>query len=251
MENIEAGSDFLKVYLAQDILSHVKNLPNNTIIFVDVDGTIITPSSKTFRTPPYNKMIENIRRDKDKYKQYEQIISNWRLQRKVILLDNNWPDIVKQLQDTYLVYGLTKMDIGKFGNIESMEEWRYQELKSLGVSFSMNDNLPKNEQEGSIFYKGIFFTGDSPKSQTLEKYTQYLPKFDSLVMIDDRSDNLEDIGNFCNKHSINCRTILFSGLEKLQDRQDPDIANFQQQHLIEECQWLEDEEAERIIKNIQ
>lgn len=102
-------------------------------------------------------MIENIRRDKGKYKQYEQIVSNWRLQRKVMLLDNNWSNILKQLQDQYQVYGLTKMDIGKFGKIESMEEWRYQELKSLGISFSINDNLPKNEQKGSIFYKGIFF----------------------------------------------------------------------------------------------
>ena len=119
----------------------------------------ITPISKTFRKLPYNKLIDDIKKDKNKYKNYEEIISNWRLQRRVMLIDSDWSDILLALKKQYRVYGLTKMDTGKCGNIHSMEEWRYNELQSLGITFSDDHTIPQGSINDASFYKGLFITG--------------------------------------------------------------------------------------------
>lgn len=232
---------------SNEILNHVKNIPKKSIIFVDIDDTIITPVSKTFRRPPYNKLIDDIKRDKNKYKNYEEIVSNWRLQRKAMLIDSDWPSTLLELKKQYRVYGLTKMDSGKFGNIESMEEWRYDELKSLGIEFSYGGTIPQESINNASFYKGLFITGSNSKSQTILQYLQHL-NADVFVMIDDREEHLEDIKQFCEKNSIKFIGILFKRLENFKDAPDYDISLLQKRYLIEHAKWLEDEEAEKIIK---
>jgi hypothetical protein len=162
-----------------------------------------------------------------------------------MLLDSDWPDTLLQLKQKYRVYALTKMDTGQFGNIKSMEEWRYSELKSLGIEFSDNGGMPQ-KSNGASFYNGLFITGPNSKSQTI---SHYLPKLkaDTFVMIDDREEHLEDIRQFCEKNGIRFIGILFSGLEKFRDMPNHDVALLQKRYLIKHARWLEDEEAENII----
>jgi hypothetical protein len=237
----QAVPKFLEARTAADVMNYLRDLPEGTKVFADIDDTFITPSSKTFRAPPYNKLIDVIKKNKDKYANYQEIVSNWRLQRKVMLIDNDWPLILEMLKAKHKVYGLTKMDTGKFGNIESMEKWRYQELRSLGIEFSDNTELPESIN-GAAFYKGIFITGDNSKSQTLSYYLKYLQP-QTIVLIDDRQEHLEDIEKFCQKHAIAFKGILFNGLEKFKDKPDPAVALFQRQYLIKHAQWLEDDVA--------
>jgi len=84
MKDFETADSAAKVY---DLI--IKNAPANTLIsiFLDVDDTIIIPKSKTFRAAPYNQMIDRIKDNKSNYDNYEEIVSNWRLQRKVMLID--------------------------------------------------------------------------------------------------------------------------------------------------------------------
>ena len=53
-----------------------------------------------------------------------------------MLIDDSWPEVMTSLKKGYQVFGLTKMNTGEFGNIKSMEEWRFNELQSLNISFS-------------------------------------------------------------------------------------------------------------------
>ncbi len=238
---------FIEAKTASEVAAGLHGIPQNAIIFIDIDDTIITPVSKTFRRAPYNKLIDAIKKNKEQYQNYEEIISNWRLQRKVMLIDENWPTILQQLKEKFAVYGLTKIDIGKFGNIDSMEKWRYQELESLGIQFSNQLDLSDNTVNGAAFYKGIFMTGVNSKSQTLLHYLQYL-KTDTIVMLDDRVEYLEDIGLFCEKNAMQFVGILFRGLEQFCDTQDPSVALFQKEFLIKHAEWLEDEEASSRLK---
>jgi hypothetical protein len=244
--SVGALENFHIISSASAIETCLQKLPKNAIIFVDVDDTIISPRSKTFRVSPHNKLIDNIKKNWKDYPNYQQIVSNWRLQRRVMLLDEAWPAMLKDLKKNFPVYALTKMDTGSFGNIQSMEQWRYEELKCLGIEFSENNEMPRSVladgQNNPIFYNGIFITGEKSKGQTLEAYKSFL-RTDSIVMIDDRVENLEDVQAFCVKHAINFTGILFNGLEKFEDRPDPAVASFQAKYLIEKEQWLEDDEA--------
>ena len=246
----DAIENFSVVKSTLDIGFYLQQLPKDSIILVDVDDTIITPRSKTFRTAPYNKLIDNIKKNKDNYPAYQEIVSNWRLQRKVMLLDENWPAMLKQLREKFSVYAITKMDTGRFGNIPSMEQWRYEELRDLGIEFSKNNEIPStildDGQNNPMFYNGIFITGERSKSQTLDIYRSFL-KSSIIVLIDDRLEHLEDIKAFCDKHSIKFIGLLFKGLENFKDRPDPAISDFQAKYLIENAQWLEDDKAYKVM----
>ena len=230
-------------------MNALSNLPENAIIFLDIDDTIITPVSKTFRKPPYNNLIDEIKKNQDKYPNYAEIVSNWRLQRQVRLTDESWPLLLAQLQEKFAVYGLTKIDIGTFGNIKSMEKWRYQELKSLGIEFSNRFNIPEGVINGAAFYKSLLMTGVNSKSETICHYSRYL-KTNTMVLLDDKQAFLEDVQEFCEKNAIQFVGILFKGLDKFCDEPDPAIALFQKEHLIQYAEWLEDDTAMSLLKKV-
>ena len=248
-EAVAKKSNFATANNAADVVKQLKHLPKDSVIFFDIDDTIITPASKTFRSAPHNQLIDDIKKNKDQYHNYHEIVSNWRLQRKVMLLDQNWPNALAALKEKFPVYGLTKMDAGKFGNIKSMEQWRYQELKSLKVEFSENHDIPHESREHGAFDHGIFYTGAFSKSKTLEQYVSYFP-VQTIVLIDDRLDHLEDVQKFCLKHSIGFVGILFKGLEQLNESPDPAIADFQKHHLINNAEWLEDDVAAKRLARL-
>lgn len=238
---------YLQARTAFQITQHIAHLTGKAIIFIDVDDTLITPISKTFRKAPYNNVIADIKHNKAQYPNYPNIISNFRLKRKMMLVDSDWPKILEQLKSKHRVYGLTKMDTGKLGNIVSMEEWRYQELASFGLRFVENTAIPEGIFEGSSFYKGLFMAGTNTKSQTILQYRQHL-KPSCIVLIDDRKEQLDDVQQFCQKNAISFVGIFFKGLEQFQDIQDPAVAHFQKEYLIKHAHWLEDEEVAALLR---
>jgi len=240
-------SEFVEIKHAEKLIGIILDFTKDTLIFLDVDDTLITPVSTTFRAPPYNQLIDQIKNNKLDYPNFAEIVSNWRLQRKIMLLDKNWPAVIDQLKLNFSVYGLTKMDTGRFGNIESMEKWRTNELGSFGVMFSDDMNVPEGVINGASFYKGMFMTGPSTKGQTLDYYLQYLPT-QHIVLVDDKVDYLKDVQNFCNEHFIKFTGILFQGLQELPGQPNPDIAAIQKRYLIENAHWLEDNEAQELLK---
>lgn len=244
MKDFETADSAAKIY---DLI--IKNAPDDVSIFIDVDDTIITPKSKTFKKPPYNKMIDRIKENKSNYDNYEEIVSNWRLQRKVILIDEEWVEVINKLKAEFPVYALTQMNTGEFCNILSMQDWRYKELKSLGIEFSDNEELAacnSGQKDDAICYKGIFITGNHSKSGTLSKFSEEL-NASFIVFIDDREKHVEDVRDYCKKNNIGFLGILFDGLKHLMGEPDPKLAAFQELYLIENAKWLEDEEAYELM----
>lgn len=243
-------SSFPTASSASKILKLIKNIPAEALIFLDVDDTIITPKSVTFRKPPYNQMIDRIKANKNNYDNFEEIVSNWRLQRKVMLIDEEWAQVLNTLKNDYSVYALTQMNTGQFGNIDSVEDWRYKELKSLSIEFSDNEKLTifsPAKKDDAVFYKGIFITGNHSKSGTLAKFSKAL-QANFIVFVDNRKDHLKDVKEYCEKNKIGFLGILFDGLKNLSGEPDPKLAEFQEQYLIENAQWLEDTEACELIR---
>lgn len=103
-------------YTAHDVARIVRHYPaGKTVVCCDVDDTIITPKSSTFRAAPYNQIIDRLKDNKERYPNYMDILSNWRTQRVSMLLDEAWPEVLCDLKNDYTVYALTKMDTGPFG----------------------------------------------------------------------------------------------------------------------------------------
>jgi len=242
-------NEIVEAETVDEVLKHLQGVPADAVVFLDIDDTVITPVSTTFRAPPYNGMVDEIKSNKDKYSNYVEIVSNWRLQRKVMLVDPQWPAVIEGLKKHRPIYALTKMDSGVFGNIESMEEWRFKEVASLGVKFSDNPNIPYKKQgpAGPTFYKGILLTGSASKGQALQAYHEDIAmKF--MVMVDDRMDYLADIMGYCQANGVGFLGVFFKGVALLPGAPDPDVAEYQRQHLLQHAQWLEDDEAARLLR---
>lgn len=250
----------MTVKTCHQIADSLKELPRHSLIFIDVDDTIITPASKAFRVPAHHQIIDEIKRNKELYPHSEIIVSNWRLQRKIQLVDPLWPALIQDLKKDHSVFGLTKMDTGHYGVIPSMESWRYEELKKLGIEFSQDERLTEHKLPNNMtlsntpsFYKGIFFTGFASKGDVVRSYQDHLlPSCPHISLIDDRQEQLEDIGSLCETLSIPFTGIHFSGASAISPQPDAAIMAFQKNYLLENYKWLEDDEAERLmtIQNI-
>lgn len=253
-------SVFTSAQTASQILELLLHLPKNSFIFVDVDDTLIAPVSKAFRLPPALQIIDQIKEKKDHYPHYEKIVSQWRLQRQVQLLDKQWPHILESLKKNHYVFGLTKMDTGTFGVIESIERWRAGELAQFGIKFLCDfpfDPLKSSEQiieleperfHGPTFHQGIFFTGEASKADvlTLLNTNNQFSK-SHIVLIDDRQEQLKAIEALCDRWGIPFIGILFEGARHLEGQADPHLVAFQQKYLLENLIWLEDDKAETYL----
>ncbi len=248
----ENNSVIVSATCAQEVYEYIFPLKGTTLILFDVDDTLITPQSKTFKAPPFNQMMDRIKANKTRHPRFKEILSNWRRQRVAMLVDQKWPEIITILKKTHNVYGLTKINSGHFGTISNMEEWRYQELLSLGIEFSQDDHISNNREKGSdkpTFHKGVFLTGASSKIDTLRSFWSSITPPQNIVFIDDKQVYLEEINQFCKEHHINFIGVHFNGLSKLGITPDPELAAFQEKYLIEHAEWLEDDVAYAAMRN--
>jgi len=239
-----------------DVQQALSTLNEDAVIFIDVDDTLITPESKVFHwSSPYRFLIDDLKKNKDKYPNFETILSHWRLQRKTMLVSKDWPAFIEALKQKYPVYALTKMDSGPLGDIPSMEKWRYDELESKGISFTPTyDGISEAvvatdpaKPSPATFYKGIFISGPLNKSNVLRAYFNTKQPA-QIVLIDDRAEYLEDAIQECNRHHIPFLGILFKGMDLIPGAPDPAVAEFQKETLFEKGEWLEDKEAEALLK---
>ncbi|OJW51174.1 MAG: hypothetical protein BGO67_12695 [Alphaproteobacteria bacterium 41-28] len=243
-------------YTVPEVQKALSKIDENAVIFIDVDDTLITPKSKFFHaSSPYRFLIDDLKRNREKYRNFEEILSHWRLQRKTILVSEDWPDFINTLKTVYPVYALTKMETGSIGAIPSMEKWRYEELKGKGISFTplfhgVSEVTLVSEPSKpypASFYKGIFITGSFNKSDIIRAFLK-TERPSQIVLIDDRPEYLQDAIEECNRQSIPFLGILFKGTELILGEPDHDIAEFQKQTLLEHAKWLEDEEAEQALR---
>lgn len=239
-----------------EIQQALSNIPEGAVVFIDVDDTIITPQSKVFRsTSPFRNIIDQIKKQRDHIPHVEKILSHWRLQRKSILVSEQWPTFINTLKKHYEVYALTKLETGQVGAIPSMEKWRYAELKEKGITFTptcpgiSEGVLVKSTSQPypATFYRGIFMTGSFNKSDVIAAFvkTRRPPQ---IVLIDDRLEYLQDAIEECNRQSLHFIGILFKGIENIGGEPDPKVAEFQKQYLLENAQWLEDEQAKEKVE---
>lgn len=187
---------------------------SSTLFLFDIDNTIITTGSA------FIQIIDKIKDLKTKFndeelKEWYELLSDWRLQREVFLTDSEWPILLNELRH-HNCYALTKTDVGKIGRIESMEEWRYNELKLMQIEF--NNIFPISHEastlpiplniDNSTFFKGIFFVGDASKGSIVEKLIK-THQYDHVFFIDDKIEQLEDVRNTCDKLNIQSTLLQF------------------------------------------
>jgi hypothetical protein len=221
-------------------------------IFLDVDDTLITPKAKAFRAPPTCHMIDNIKACKDTLPNYKTILSNWRLQRAPMLVEEAWPKMIKKWREKgHWVFALTHMDTGAFGAIPSMEQWRFNELKALGICFSDASCLYGDDTKQKKAFEGIFITGPLSKTDILSALNLSTLQQKPLIFLDDRLEQIQRMDDFCVHNAIQSHCIHYRGVDNCPGQPDAALASFQEQWLRQKAIWLEDDEALIMMGEIQ
>lgn len=224
-----------------EIMLHMEALNRKEVLFLfDIDDTIISPSSRFGVQIDRLKLLKRRTGDKRLIDACTDLISRWRLCRKVILTDEAWPSFLEAILHLSS-HGLTKMHVGKVGMIESMEKWRCEELHSLGVKFNPIYPVDSAPSAGiftvgvsdATFLNGLFFTGNATKGDVVRKIL-HTRKYDAVCFVDDRLEQLQDVGRACDELGVDCLLLhfqMYCDQKKAEETQiENEIIKFLEQH---------------------
>jgi len=226
----------------------------DTLVLVDIDSTIIEIKANMFRAHSKDvSFIDHLKKNRASVKDFEHVLSTFRLGRKVLLLSPEWPNLINDLKARQVpIYALTQMDHGPLGKIANMAEWRRQELAAFGIHFTplyeghTEATLlanPANALASSIFYHGYFMNGSSFSKRETSKIILATLRPSKVIFVDDREEHIRNVGEACAEANIPYVGIIFRATELLPGDPDPAMIAHQKKRLVEDKVWLEDEQA--------
>lgn len=249
--------------------------PKDTLVIFDIDFVLTTPSDEIFILSVTDEGQELLA------KIYDDLWNRLPLHdveemQSVLMLTQQWrpvttdtAKIFNQIKNKgYKVLGLTASGTGAFGNMRSMEKWRVNDLKSIGITFdknfinakpgSLDAYIPRaGEYYGKTKHacfpavdNGIIFTCMIPKGETLDAYLQFAnikPK--KIIFIDDRINNLETVGEFCKKFNIEYIGYEYTAIKEQAKHLKLNSRRVKLQYKILELTktWLNDTQADTLF----
>lgn len=192
------------------------------------------------------------------------------------LIDPTIIDFIKGLRSRGIrIIALTHFPSGKFGIIQSVEEWRFKMLESLGIVFTQTFNgIPTGSHVfkgkwtqrisyfgilfkksgifpspiGPVFHRGILIANKVNKGETLGAFLETTGlKPSRVVFYDDQEKNLKSIEDFCKERNIPFKGYLFKGAEKSRLPWDRELVLAQLKHLKKFNEWKNDDEIRTMI----
>src|SRR3989338_4510622 len=233
------------------IISIIATLKPGDWLVVDVDNTLIMPADDIFKSnSPDKNFIDNLK--KQNPPNLKANLSKWRLKRKVQLVENGWPEILKIAKaKEVFVYALTQMDTGAYGAIASIENWRADELEKMDLIFSnyakANVEILLPGKHCATIYKGIMFTGAYKKPETLAAFiAKHSTTPQHIVFVDDRLEQVDAINTWCNHNHIVVTACHYTACTKTTGTLNPKRRAIQLKSFAT-GDWLSDTEADAIL----
>ncbi len=240
----------------------LKELKGSELVLFDVDETLITPVDCVLRPAAESFVTAFIAKHLDESEEssaeLDELFSKVLLARKVRYVDESSPELISELQGRGVkVMGLTAAYAMELGAIESMADWRLEELAELGFDFSealreipvMEFEREKNRLDQPLFKKGILFTAGNPKGKVLRAFLERLAwRPSQIIFIDDNRQYIDSVDEMARSMGIECTAFHYTAHEKLPYDFQPHIARFQLMTLVLEGRWLSEEEAKQHLE---
>lgn len=203
-----AHASIQEVSAVQEIVPCLEQADQTTLCVFDIDYTLTMPSSPAFQ-------MTTIKQHKALFKAFLQslteqerlLFSTVFISRgSSLLVDTATPNLINSLQEKGVkCLALTACFTGSLGPINNLEEWRFAQLKSLGIDFSSSfpimgklkfDALNGWRGRYPVFAHGILFTNqeNNNKGDVLEAFLNQINwKPTRIIFIDDDIKNLESM----------------------------------------------------------
>lgn len=233
------------------IQSKIAELDDQALVVLDVDFTLIVPKDQILQPAGeayYQIFLAKLRN----MKEGAILGSKIALQSEVELVDPQSLSVLQELKQRQIkTIALTAMPSGHFGVIASTEDWRFEQLKDLGIdlSWAFPDRpcLILDSFEGKahpIFKKGILASAKHPKGQVLTGFLKKLKfKPSQVVFVDDRMEYIDSVEAELEKAGIPHTSFHYTQAIDQSHSFDKELADFQFDYLIQHGIWLNDAEA--------
>ena len=268
----ESGGRYPSIFQLSDLQNEFDNLQENDLLVLDIDDTTIVANDVAKREYPKKELRafkDEIFKGRDlenEIKYFESI--QWCIAAHS-LIDPKTPDIVANLQKKNIrVIALTHMRIGKTHKIEDWHEWRYSRLKEFGIDLAHGNpesydfglmhagKILKEPSEAPAFRKGVLATSRScSKGEVLAELIRQLPERPNrIIFVDDYVEHLDSVAQAMKEMGIDAGIYESVGTKELPDRFNPSdsekvaIAKLQYERLINNHEWLSDEQARELFK---
>ena len=221
-----------------------------TLVVFDVDEVLITTEDHFMH--PYAKyvffpmILKHIwmATSKEEEKDFEEALSFSYLLPKKLLIEEETPLLIKQLQEKGVeVLALTSFPIGSIGLIPDIAAWRVNLLKEFNLSFSreLGKSFP-------LLREGVLFAEGHKKGDVLRDFFAYSGFYPSkVIFIDDLLSNVENVKSAMDSLGIECSAYQYMGANRFfKEKVDEDVLMYQVKQLIEKKQWISDKEVKRL-----
>lgn len=227
----QVSHQIVEITTLQQAKPYFSQATSNTLILFDVDSTLTTPSDPYLRRPAIKKnkaFYERIMRPltENQKRIFSHVLV---IQSPSQLLDKDWPVFIKRLQGKSKTLAMTAAKTGPLGSLlDSFPEWRYQELKRLGIDFSKTfpgslqfKHLSDFGNEHPGIEKGIIYCGQqTPKGHVLKSVLEELAFMpENIIFIDDKMHNIHSLSSAIKHHFPEMRFIgiQYKAMEILAD----------------------------------
>jgi hypothetical protein len=250
----ECIKEIYTMHDAQDVLNQADE---KTLVLYDVDATLIIPMDKIlwskFCSVGPGKALKQAFEKKWVTAGIENDIwSMAMLQAQFQLVEPAVAATIKELQARKVkTLGLTKMRSGRFGTISSLADYRFHQLKKLGIEFWPSygqaitfDQFAYQHEGFPLIYKGTIMTNETDKGAVLGVFIDcldYTPT--QVIFFDDLRENIVDVGDEMRKRGISYYGYHYRAAEIIPGELDYAVAQFQLDHLTNFMVWLSEEEA--------
>lgn len=257
-----AQAEIVQTSTLEPIMDRIEKSDENTLVVFDVDEVLVKAEDQILQLS-YKKELDKIIADlsqkhsPEKIKDLKSIVF---LTYKKSLVDPKIKEVFNLLAKKNIKFiALTATPTGKLGQIESLEDWRIEDLKRFGFDFGhsfpeiptttfTNLSCSKNPKQFCTYKGGILFSCSVPKGNVLKAFlTLTNHSFNNIIFIDDLRHNLESVEEFCEEADLTHYGFEYTAAQGSLTPLNQQRAQIQINTLIEKGEWLTDTQTNALL----
>ncbi len=232
--SLVAHAEQIEVHTMDQFENCFSDADEKTLAIFDVDMVLVQPDDPAFQMQNIKRFGASAKRIMGAIPKDKQMIflSLMTVSSKTILIENEMPAFFQTLSKWKVpAIALTANLTGQFCEIENMEKWRAETLRSLGIDFSslspckmafVCTELPSYRQNFCTYVDGMMFVNgkDVSKGDALIAFLEKANLRPSkIIFVDDREENVKSVEACAQKLGINFRGVHYLGAAKYPSRE--------------------------------
>jgi hypothetical protein len=237
-----------QIYLFSQAQNELETLDTESLVVFDVDRVLIENQDAILQAHN-NMLFKNLALQEAAHltqPELNGLLSGISFQSRPKLIEAEVAELITTLQQKNVrVIALTATGIGSIPKIGSIQDWRIERLKELGITFSFQDTPFHSFTEligqgpSPVFKSGILFSATYSKGSVLKSFLQHINwKPSKVLFFDDMLINVSTVHSEMTALGVEkvC-SFHYLGANNLPPV-DRDIAKAQIRHLINTGKWL-------------